>query len=193
MLPPSNSPSDASALRRRARLLSGIGRSTSAYSPGPSCDLRRDAILAAAEPRALRSDALLDDRPARQRARVRAVGFGRSHEAIVVLRRTSRRSRAGSGRDRRRGCARSRSRTRGRSRARASSRCRERPDGRAILVGAEQAAERRRDAADGGVHESERLPREALQILHALAAPAAARERDLRDRRRNRGAVRSAG
>ena len=66
-----------------------------------------------------------------------------------------------------------------------------RPHGRAFLVGAEQAAERRRDAADGGIHERERLAREALQTFHALAATAAAaRERHLRDRRRDRSAIR---
>ena len=48
-------------------------------------------------------------------------------------------------------------------------RCGERPDGRALLVGPEQAAERRRDAAHGGIHERERLAREALQILEPLA------------------------
>ena len=65
--------------------------------------------------------------------------------------------------------------------------CGERPDGRALLVGPEQAAERRRDAAHGGIHERERLTREALQILEPLsAASAAAGERDLRDRRRDR-------
>src|SRR5262245_53982172 len=48
---------------------------------GPEHGLRRDAILAAPEPSGLRIDALLDDRPARQGARVRTVGFGRGHEA----------------------------------------------------------------------------------------------------------------
>ena len=171
MLPPSNSPSDASELRRRARLLSGIGRSTSANSPGPSC------VFGAMEywPRPSRvlsvATTLLDDRPARQRARVRAFRFGGRDEAIIVVGRHELHDRgliavgidAGDMREvdlelrlevehaRARGCG-------------------ERPDGRALLVGPEQAAERRRETADGGIHERERLTREALQILECARA-----------------------
>ena len=190
MLPPSNSPSDASALRRRARPLSGIGRSTSAYSPGPSDDFGATRYCPRPSRVLLRIDVLFDDRPARQRARVGAVGFGCRHEAIIVVRCDQRDDRgliavgihAGNVRevDLEQGIEVEHARARRR---------RERPHGRALLVGTEQAAERRRDTADGGIHECERLARDPLQILHALAAPAGAGERDLRDRRRDGSAA----
>ena len=178
VLPPSSSPSDASELRRRSRLALGDRPQHERVLAGSERGFRRDSILAATEPRALRRDALLDDRPARQRTRARAFRFRSGDEAIIVVGRHELHDRglvsigihAGDVRevDLEYGVD---------SRARACSGRRERPDGRAVLVGTEQAAERRRDAADGRIHERERLAREALQTLDALTAPACCRPR----------------
>ena len=120
--------------------------------------------------RGLRSDDFLDDRPARQRARARPFRFGGGDEAIVVVRRHELDDRGlvpvgidtGDMRevDLELGIEVEHARARGRG---------EGPDGRAVLVGPEQAAERRRDAAHGRIHERERLTCEALQILEPLA------------------------